>query len=129
MFRSRAGVSLVEALLALAVLGVALGAVLGTFTSGTLATQQVVQTTRALQMAARQLELVRLSPFETVAAFPASRPLDSSAVPGPFEGVVEREDLSSGELVLVRVRIRWQVNEKLTEKVELATFFLNPRAR
>lgn len=125
----RRAVSLVELLLALAIVAAAVIPIVSSYASGTLAVQQSVNVTRAVHLAAGQLDRLRARPFAELVALPARQPLDAAALPRPFEGEVERADLAPGELLRLTVRLRWSPTEKLTEKVELSTFVLDPRAR
>jgi hypothetical protein len=116
-------------LLALAIVAACVVPLAGSYASGTLAVQQSVNVTRAAHLAAGQLDRLRARPFTELAALPARQPLDAAGLPRPFEGEVERADLAPGELLRLTVRLRWHPTEKLTEKVELSTFVLNPRTR
>lgn len=120
---------MVEGLLALAILGLTFLPIFGTYTSATLGTHQVVNTTRALELASSRLELLAGLPFAHVSALPARATMDPAELGRPFEGEVERLDAVPGELVRITVRIRWKLNDRLSEKVELATLIANPRAR
>ncbi|MBI3891602.1 MAG: hypothetical protein HY303_08745 [Candidatus Wallbacteria bacterium] len=129
MRRKVPGFSLVEVLLAAAVAALAIVPLAGSFTTATLGTQQVVQTTRAVELASSRLELLRGRPFAEVAALPAVSVLPAAELGRPCEGEMGRVDLVPGELVRIAVRVRWSPSPKLLEKVELATFYLNARAR
>ncbi len=123
----RFGLSLVEMLLAFAVMALTLIPLAGTFASGSMATRQIVDSTIAMGLAAEQLELMRVRPYGELATLPTSRPIDGAILPRGYSGTLSWREPAPGSLMEARARISWTVAGDRMRSLELSTLILNPR--